>query len=337
MKTVAYTLIFAAFLLVPAHSAAAASLYGTLSNFDVYNDTGQVTHGFEIELDGITSSDVVYSFTANRYGNPQVVPFGGGVYVRWASGYSGLWSQTTPMAPAIIPTGGHQCVIGSAGYDASGCEHFGVATNGNATATVYRWLIADPATAGNLVAFGTNVSIAAPIWTVVPNPAPAQPPIVQVQIVAEPPDPGEMFGEAQWVKVFVTELPNPADLDDLVDGNPIVPGEAGETEIEWFLLQKGAEGHEMMDLGAEAGAGAAAVIRKYEFYKYTGAYSAEGEAQRRMCGQDPCSNAPEPGELGNYIGSQIAAVNLVAAVPEPGTWTLLAAGLMALAWRMRAR
>lgn len=34
--------------------ADAQTTYGTLSNFDVVNDTGQPCHGFEIELEGIS-------------------------------------------------------------------------------------------------------------------------------------------------------------------------------------------------------------------------------------------------------------------------------------------
>src|ERR1043165_9968223 len=43
-------------------TAAAGTQFGTISNFDVFNDTGQVTEGFEIELDGIASTDITYTF-----------------------------------------------------------------------------------------------------------------------------------------------------------------------------------------------------------------------------------------------------------------------------------
>ena len=45
----------ALFALVNPAASQTPALFGTLSNFDVFNDTGQETHGFEIELDGITS------------------------------------------------------------------------------------------------------------------------------------------------------------------------------------------------------------------------------------------------------------------------------------------
>ena len=71
-------------------SASAEVQYGTLSNFDVFNDTGEETHGFEIELDGVSSSDITYTFGAPyqaRYGTPTIENFAGGVYVRYASPY----------------------------------------------------------------------------------------------------------------------------------------------------------------------------------------------------------------------------------------------------------
>ena len=93
-------------LLAPAASALATTTIGTLSNFDTFNDTGDDCHGFEIELDGITSADVVYTFgdPYQRYGNPVVEDFAGGVYVRYTSGYdsgTSTWATSTPKAPEI--------------------------------------------------------------------------------------------------------------------------------------------------------------------------------------------------------------------------------------------
>ena len=45
-----------------ARVASAQTTFGTLSNFDVFNDTGQESHGFEIELDGVSSGDVSFTF-----------------------------------------------------------------------------------------------------------------------------------------------------------------------------------------------------------------------------------------------------------------------------------
>jgi hypothetical protein len=304
-----------AFLAADARSLSAQTTFGTLSNFDVFNDTGQDCHGFEIELDGIASANVTYTFggTYERYGDPKVVDFAGGVYVRYASPYdpvNHVFTETTPQAPSpITPTGGHACWTGgSPGYPTSGCEHFGVGMNANPTATVYRWLVADPNTAGALQPSGTKVSIPAPVWNVQPPPAGGQP-IVQAVLPAEPPEVNLQFGDAQWVKVFVTESPDPVELHHLVTDDPAVPAEPAETETEWAILQSGPNGanNELANEG-QVGAGSQAVIRRYEFYEYTGAY--DPESHEVLCGGDGSCSAPLAGEIGNYIGAQMAAVNL---------------------------
>ncbi len=50
--------LVAAGLFAIATSASAITSFGTLSNFDVLNDTGSDTEGFEIELHGVSSSEV---------------------------------------------------------------------------------------------------------------------------------------------------------------------------------------------------------------------------------------------------------------------------------------
>ncbi len=303
-----------AICLLFAGRVAAQTTYGTLSNFDVFNDTGQECHGFEIELDGLSSADVTFTFGSpyQRYGNPLVVDFPGGVYVRYESPYDAggqMFTATTPMAPSVItPTNGHACWTGGSGnYLTSGCEHFGVGLIGNPTNTVYRWLIADPLTPGALQPSGTKVSIPAPSWNVAPA-APGVPPVVRAAIPAEPPEVEQQFGDAMWVKVFVTESENDAELHHLVTDDPAVPQEQGETEIEWVILQAGPGAENELANEAQAGANAASVTRRYEFYEYTGAYNAEDHEV--LCGGDGSCDVPLEGELGNYIGAQMAALNL---------------------------
>ena len=123
--------------------AFAQTTYGTLSNFDVFNNTGEDCHGFEIELDGISSADISFTFGSpyERYGDPKLVDFAGGVSVRYESPYdpvNHVFTETTPQAPSVItPTDGHACWTGgSAGYLTSGCEHFGIGMNRNPTLTL---------------------------------------------------------------------------------------------------------------------------------------------------------------------------------------------------------
>jgi hypothetical protein len=65
------------------NAALGTPIYGTLGNFDVVNDTGKTAHGFEIDLEGISVSDVHDTFggggrgfppTVERYGAPPSAP-----------------------------------------------------------------------------------------------------------------------------------------------------------------------------------------------------------------------------------------------------------------------
>ena len=133
--------------------------YGTLDNFDVINDTGVETHGFEIELEGISATDVAYTFGTpyQRYGDPEIdstsVP--GSVIIRYKATYqSGTgWVSSvqgapggTPVAVApYLPTQGHSCWTGGvadpAQYYTSGCDRFVPSLNATPVKTTYRWLV----------------------------------------------------------------------------------------------------------------------------------------------------------------------------------------------------
>ena len=186
--------------------------YGTLSNFDVFNDTGEDTHGFEIELDGISSSDISYEFGEpyERYGNPIVENFPGGVYVRYESPYDPMKTEFTATTPIAARRSrrplGHQCWTGgSAEYWTSGCEHFGLGLTANPTKTVYHWLVADPVEPGELVRSGSKVGVPPAEWSVQPpRRRPTRLPVVSRRRGARTGGRRE-FGEAEWVKVYVTE------------------------------------------------------------------------------------------------------------------------------------
>lgn len=131
---------------VPALAQAqSAIIYGSLGNFDISNDTGKVCHGFEVEIEGLNSSQVVGTFSAQRYGAASVIPSATGVRVRWESPYdsnSGQWAERTlPHTVAWFPG---QCYQWNpATYQASGCEHFGTSTTANPTRVTSRWLCED--------------------------------------------------------------------------------------------------------------------------------------------------------------------------------------------------
>jgi hypothetical protein len=122
---IAFAMAAAAF---SGHAQTTVTMFGALANFDVLNDRGQETFGFQIELDGITPAQIGGTFIYNRYGSPTIMPFSGGVNVRYMAQWDSVrqaFTTGTPVAVNTTPTTGHQCVMGTLNYDISGCEHFG--------------------------------------------------------------------------------------------------------------------------------------------------------------------------------------------------------------------
>lgn len=249
----------------------ASPTFGTLSNFDVINDTGGDCHGFEIELEGVKSTDIPYFFSYETYGAPRMIDSStpdpnnpGGtipvVKVRYESPYDpntqAFRLRTVTVPNATLQTNGHQCVNTPMVNNNTGCEHFGLSVIGNPTKTTYRWLVADPAAPGNLKYADSPVSIPAPVWSVQPPP-PGVPANAAVQAVIpkeaeeleeehEQPRNCALWGkEAQWMVSYVTEIEH-AELNNLVvDDDPDdpprdvneVPEDQAEVEVEWQLQQ----------------------------------------------------------------------------------------------------
>jgi MYXO-CTERM domain-containing protein len=334
----------------PAH----ATVYGTLGNFDVVNDTGQVAHGFEIELEGLHIEDITDTFggpgrgfptTVERYGAPTVVGYTNGavfgVRVTYQATFAaGAWNVGTPSG--VYSTPGESCWTGGGiGYGPSTpCDHFGVGHTGTATTVRYSWLVEASPGSGSLAPI--QAALPAPSWSATPSPVPGGQPVVvaRVQAPAPPEAPEPQFGEPVWVKVYSTEFEDKVSLEDLLGGNPKVEQAKEKTEIEWQLLQTdpGNPDAGVLENGgaAEVGAGKEAVLRRYEFYAYTGAFDPENHEAQPLLGD----SHPSAGELGDFLGAQNVALNLngnpVAAVPEAPPAGMLALGLVALAlWRRR--
>ncbi len=339
-----------------APTIATASVIGFLGNFDVINDTGQTAYGFEIELEGLHNSDITDVFggpgrgfptgrgfdpatSVERYGAPTISEYtNGGVFGTRVT-YSALWDGTswdynTPSGNVVTP--GDNCWSGGGiGYGPStSCDHFGVGTSANPTKTTYSWLL--ESSPGVLTNANGVVQLPAPVWQVIPDPNPAVPP--QVVAKVEAPEPaGFEFGDALWVKVFTTEFEDPTELEDLVGDNQHV--QQAETEIEWQLLQKEfnnpLSGQLESGYGVPIGPNAASILRRYEFYEFSGMYDPEThEAQFEPPYGD--SN-PGPNDIGAYLGSQNAAANLQAGIPEPQTSVLVLAALGLLSALIRRR
>jgi hypothetical protein len=278
--------------------------YGSLSNFDVFNDDpdGRKAEGFDIEIEGASAADILGEYTYNRYGGVSIIPYDNtatgsktGVIVRYAAtwngtawtlpaAYSGFGNGTPYVNPnSITPTMGHQCVYGAtANYATSGCEHYGVALayQPNISKITYYWLYDAglPQGLSGQLARGVPASVPSqPI--IVYNPPPAgQPPVVVEPVKAQPeppPSPEQpepQFGDAVWVKVFTSVSPIRADLNRLVTGSKTVP----HTTYVWHLLQqapKNAKGKpidgERDDVEKEpVPNGYAQVTKRYEYYRF---------------------------------------------------------------------
>ncbi|MBI5462193.1 MAG: PEP-CTERM sorting domain-containing protein [Gammaproteobacteria bacterium] len=329
-----------------------AAVVGFLGNFDVINDTGYTAHGFEIDLEGLHSSDITDTFggigrgfpsgrgfdpstSVERYGAPTITEYSNGSTFGTKITYFGLfdgssWDYGTPSGSFITP--GDNCWSGGGvGYGPSTpCDHFGVGTTTNATKTTYSWLI-ETGTPG--VLSNGVVSLPAPAWNVIPDPVVGAPPIVVAQIQAPAPENEAQFGEAIWVKVFTSEFENPIGLEELVGDNAKV--QQAVTEVEWQLLQTDPgnplAGQLESGYGAPVGPNAASILRRYEFFKYAGDY--DPETHQALVGSD---SHPQNFEIGTYIGAQNAAANLNA-VPLPPAFALLGSGLAFLVGGFRQK
>ena len=351
MKKPSISTLAAVVSLACASASTSAGVIGFLGNFDVINDTGGTAHGFEIELEGLHFNDITDTFgglnrgfpsgrgfnpatSVERYGAPSVVAYTNGATFGVRVTYLGLfngsaWDYGTPSGSFITP--GDNCWSGGGvGYSAATpCDHFGVGTIRNASKTTYSWLLETSPSSGNLTKGG--VVLPAPAWNVIPAaPVPGQPPappVVVAQIQAPAPVIEAQFGEALWVKVFTTELPEAVKLEDLVHGGKV---DLAKTEIEWQLLQKDPgnplAGQLESGHGAPVGANAESILRRYEFFKFSGTYDSQSNEAKFDAGFG--DSRPGPTDVGTYLGAQNGAVNFnAAAVPEPQTWALMLAGI----------
>jgi hypothetical protein len=330
------TICLSAFLGLAAQHVQASIAYGTINNFDTVNDTSNVCHGFEIELDDCRSPDITYCYSYNHYGTPTIrqdatsVPGHTNCFVRYAAVYSnGVWSAYTaiPTGP-IAPTLGHSFTNPGTNF---GGEHFGVGFYGSPSALKYNWLLDDGT--GHLV-HGPAVLVSTPVFTYYP---PAAGLGAQVQAQVEPPQvelqPVEGFGPAAWVKSIRTTAHTNIviQLRDLVSDDPGFPnekswrnGETSEVESEFDLLQQefgsGGGGHgggggrgslSVTNAPEALRAGDEIVTRRYEFYAYVGPTDpVTHEALAKKVGPDGLHGINQYSNsvvVGDYLGAQMSA------------------------------
>ena len=223
MRKLKFSILTVALSVAISPSVSSAQVLGFLGNFDVINDTGKTAHGFEIDLEGLHSSDITDTFgglgrgfptgrgfdpltSVERYGSPTITEYTNGATFGVKITYTGLfdganWDFGTPSGTFITP--GDNCWSGGGvGYGpGTPCDHFGVGTTQNATKTTYSWLV--ETTPGSGLLTNGVVNLPAPVWAVTPQPG--APPLVAAQIQAPAPENETQFGDAIWVKVFTTE------------------------------------------------------------------------------------------------------------------------------------
>ena len=298
-------LALAALALQPTSSDASVA-YGSINNFDTVNDTGEETHGFEIEVEDCHSTDITYTFDWNHYGTPRItqddsIPGHPKTSIRWESKKNpdGTWAAKTivPTGP-ISPTDGHQFTNPAVNF---GGEHFGTGFRAAVGAVHYYWLV----DRGGVLARGPAVQVSTPVFTYYP-PVPGIAAPAQVQAVIAPPPPPapepKEFGKAVWMKEIktTTHNANKVKLRELLSEDPDHPekkdwrnGEPDEVEVEWRILQKkysaadGGVNNEVPAAAEDLPGGNEVVTRRYEFYKYVGPLDAEtGEAMGDAVGAD---------------------------------------------------
>lgn len=310
----------AALLIIAAVStpACAVGIQGTLSNFDVFNETSQNVYGAEMDLEGVHSSDVVKTYpshfdtmTATEYSNGTVF----GTHLTF-KGYN--FDPSGYMIPRVgQSTNGHFAV------NLPGCEHFGFSATTQPTATRFFWLDQSYNQIGT-----TPLSIPNAVWNYSP-PAGGGQAVVHAIVILPPPEvPEPQLPDSIWMKVYVTELERQVDLQELISGpGTVVPQETPETE--WSLLEGGVPEEADVSISDQA----QSVIRRYEYYKYTGAYTAEEHAPLSLWDH---VSAPPEAEMGDFIAANMVAANLEP-VPEPSSLVALLSGLGALAGLSRRR
>lgn len=286
----------------------AVGIQGTMSNFDVFNETGVNVYGAEIELEGCHSTDVSKTYPAH-FNNLKQTEYSSGTTFGTRLTFTGYnFDPSGYMIPTVGQnTNGHYAV------NLPGCEHFGFSIVGTQPAvTRFFWLDS------NSQRIGTQpMSIPNPSWNYVPA-APGVAPVVQAVVVPPPPEvPEPQLPDSIWMKVYVIEMERPVDLGELISGpDSVAPHHETEIETEWVLLEGGIP--EKADV--KIGPNTQSVVRRYEYFKYIGPYNPEDHA--------PMSNwskvgQPPAEELGDFIAANMVAVNLA----EPACRYILAGDL----------
>ncbi|MCC7409745.1 MAG: PEP-CTERM sorting domain-containing protein [Phycisphaeraceae bacterium] len=301
--------------------ASIVGISGTMSNFDVFNETGVNVYGAELEIEGVHASEVEKTYPSHFDSVIATEYTNGSTY---GTRFTFTGYNFDPPNTFITPTVG-QNTNGHFAVDLKGCEHFGFSVWVQPTATRFFWL--DEASQR----IGTSpLGVPNPSWTYIPPAVPGNPPVIRAIVeVPEPEDPEPQLPDSIWMKVYVTEIEREVELEELMSGNDIVPQDNIEIETEWELLEGGVQ--EPADF--EVGDNVVSIIHRYEFFKYIGPTKAEDNAP--LSSWDGIGDPPAE-EMGEFIAANMVAVNFEIPEPSSAAVLLVSLGAMSLAARRRS-
>lgn len=332
-----------AIISLPIFSVRASQAYGSVNNFDVVNDTSNLCHGFEIELDDLQSTEITYTYDYNHYGVPKITEQssldGSGVWhTNVFVDYEGIWTNTGWSAhtavPAsnIPPTMGHQFTNPNINF---GGEHFGAGYTRNPSKILYFWMADNGSHTLNR---SGQVYVSTPTFTYNPpaigvQPAAAQAvipaPILPMSYICPNPE----FSDAVWCKVITTttQTNTPVSVNDLMTPDTDNPSARdwrnGQTnvqvETEWQLLQidylssdysptngLGGANSKLAGANRSLSSGDDVVTYRYEYYAYAGPY-ADWDTHEAMC-QMPGSDGIHG--TGTYVDGSGTTIDLTSVV-----------------------
>lgn len=303
--------------LMASPAPASVGIQGTMSNFDVFNETGVDCYGAELDLIGVHSSDVTKTYPSH-FNNLTMTDYTSRATFGTRLVFAGYnFTPAGYITPTVgQTTNGHYCV------NLPGCEHFGFAVRAQPTQTAYYWLDSNSQRIST-----APLSIPNATWSYVPA-AGGNPAVVQAVLAPPPPPPIAQYPDAVWVKTYVTELTRQVDLNELISSPPqangVAPQLPSEVEAEWELLPGDTPLPQPDVQLAEADQ---SVLRRYEFYQYTGGYDEVHLPTSAFTG-----GTPDPRELGQFIAANMVAANLI---PEPSTLAAVSLALTATLARRR--
>ena len=254
------------------------------------------------------------------------------------------------LAKPTVTQGDSCWLLGQgAGYTTSGCDHFGLSFTPTAVLgpVTYHWKVPDPAHPTTLInapwtspkpvnpympVFAPAPPIPAmPVQIYVPPAVVGQPPVVIAE--ADPPENKEaQWGPAFWVKVYTSQSKVPVNLDRLQKNLvPLKNGNGVEVKIDWSLLQQrpaGNHGGRNRVDNDQIKNGNLALVRRYEYYRYTGVYDLLSRevicAPPIAAGTNACDSGPQAytyldpvtlvghkiNEKGKFLGAHMDGYNV---------------------------